>query len=62
VKPSSACITANVTNSASLIFGSIPTRGRHGNRCGDSINKSSTVAAPDPLSDGSWRSSYCSGR
>jgi len=42
VNPSSACITASVTSSASDSFGAIPTGGRHGAICGEAFSRSST--------------------
>jgi len=43
VKDSNACITHNVTSSASLIRGQIPTRGRRGTRSGEAISSSSIL-------------------
>jgi hypothetical protein len=41
VCPSRARITARVISSASVIFGAIPTFGRHGARSGEAFNRSS---------------------
>src|SRR6266487_2591132 len=41
--PSRACITDTVTSSASVIFGAIPTAGRHRLSCGDAFNSSSIL-------------------
>jgi len=43
VNPSSACITASVTTSASEIFGAMPTAGRHGARSGVIFSRSSVL-------------------
>ena len=43
VNPSRACITANVTNSASEIRGAIPTHGRHGVISGWDFQRSSVL-------------------
>jgi hypothetical protein len=43
VNDNSACITHNVTSSASLIRGVIPTAGRHGTRSDAAINNSSIL-------------------
>ena len=43
VYPSKAWITVNGTNSASVNFGAIPTRGRHGANSGDALSRSSAL-------------------
>ena len=43
-KPNSACITANVNNSASDSFGAMPTLGRHGAGSGRAFSVSSMRA------------------